>query len=343
MAPFFSIILPTYNRAAMLRTAVSSVLAQSCADFECFVIDDGSTDQTSQVLQEFQSEPRLRVQRFPDNRRQHVRRNWALAQARGEFIAFLDSDDVWLPDRLEAFAQYLRAHPRTDFCFSNAYLWRDGRITGTVFPPNAPLAEGQVPGWYAVGHPRLPYLTSNLAVRRALFAQIGRFREDMFILEDTELYARMLASGARVGAIRRPLAVRRLHPGQITHDYRVDYREALMALASSGATEEEARAVKRRVALEVAGYFWNDLRPAEARGFLRTELAGRATDTALYWLSFLPAALLSPAKSLRRLWLRWACHPVGVKAEIREVYRFLSPLLAREEQAGRRESLSGRA
>ena len=335
MAPLFSVILPTYNRAAMLRTAVSSVLAQSCGDFECFVIDDGSTDQTPQVLQEFQGEPRLRVQRFPDNRRQHVRRNWALAQARGEFIAFLDSDDIWLPGRLDAFARHLRARPQTDFCFSNAYLWRGDRIAGTVFPADGPLAEGRVPGWYAVGHPRLPYLTSNLAVRRALFDRVGRFREDMLILEDTELYARMLASGAQVSAIRRPLAVRRIHPGQITRDYRVDYREALLALAAGGATAEEARAVKRRVALEVAGYLWRDLRPAEARGFLRAELAGRAPATALYWLSFLPAASLAPAKSLRRLWLRWAWHPAWAEAEMREAYRFVSPLLEREADAGR--------
>jgi glycosyltransferase involved in cell wall biosynthesis len=335
MPPLFSVILPTYNRAAMLRSSVRSVLAQSWDDFECFVIDDGSTDQTPRVLQEFQDEPRLHLQRFSDNRRQHARRNWALAQARGEYIAFLDSDDIWLPGRLEAFAQQLRSHPQTDFCFSNAYLWREGRITGMVFAPDAPLAEGRVPGWYAVGHPRLPYLTSNLAVRRTLFDRVGRFREDMLILEDTELYARMLLSGAQVSAIRRPLAVRRIHPGQITHDYRVDYREALLALAAGGASEAQSRAVRERVTMEVAGYLWRGLRPAEAREFLRAEFGGRAPGTALYWLSFLPAALLIPAKSLRRLWLRWVFHPAWAGAEIREASRFIAPLLAQETNTGR--------
>jgi len=328
MPPFFSIILPSYNRADMLRAAVRSVLAQTCRDYECFVVDDGSTDETPLVLQEFAGQPRLHVQRFPDNRRQHARRNWALAQAKGEFIAFLDSDDIWLPGRLDAFAQYMRSHPQTDFCFSNAYLWRDSRIVGTVFRPEQPLAEGRIPGWYAVGHPRLPYLTSNLAVRRALFDRIGHFREDMRILEDTELYARMLSAGANVGAIRQPLAVRRVHPGQITHDYRIDYREALLAVAGSGANEAEARAAKERVVMEVAGYFWRDLRPNEARQFLRAELAAGAGRTALYWLTFLPPLALALAKKARRLCLMARHHPAWASDEIRGVYRFIDSLIA---------------
>jgi len=333
MAPLFSIILPTYNRAHMLRAAVKSVLAQSCRDFECFVLDDGSTDETPRVFAEFQGESLLHLQRFPDNRRQHVRRNWALGRAQGRFVAFLDSDDIWLPDRLEVFGRVLAARPAVDFLFSNAWLWRDNRIIGTLFDADQPLAEGAVPGWYAVGHAQLPYLTSNLAIRRSLFDRVGRFREDMEILEDTELYARMLKDGACVGAIRRPLAVRRLHAGQITHDHEVDYREALMALEAGGAPQDVFLKEKERLALASAGYLWRALRPREARQFLLRELGDKASSLPLYWLTFLPFGTLAWAKELRRRCLMARHHPAWACPEIRGVYRLIDPLLAQEKTA----------
>ncbi len=335
MAPLFSVILPTYNRAAMLRTALWSVAAQSFTDFECFVLDDGSTDVTPQVFEEFSGRRCFEFVRFEENRRQHVCRNWALARASGDFIAFLDSDDIWLPERLEVFAAAIRSRAEPDFWFSNAWLWRDGRILGTLFESEARLSEGRVPGWMAVGHPQLPYVTTNLALRRTLFEKVGRFREDMRILEDTELYARMLASGARVGAIRRPLAVRRLHPGQITHDYRLDYREALMALEAGGAAADVLAQEKKRLALSVAGYFLKSLQQRTAREFLVQELGDAAQDSLWFKLSFLPSWVLAGGKALRRLGLAILRHPAWASAPVREVYRFIDPLLTQEMVSSR--------
>ena len=324
MAPLFSVILPTYNRALFLRAAIQSVLAQSCRDFECFVLDDGSTDETPRVFTEFQREPLLHLQRFPNNRRQHVRRNWALDRAQGRFVAFLDSDDIWLPDRLESFSRVLAERPGIDFLFSNAWLWREERLIGTLFDPGQSLAEGVVPGWYAVGHEQLPYLTSNLAIRRSLFGEVGKFREDMRILEDTELYARMLQAGACVGVIRRPLAVRRLHEGQLTHEHEIDYREGLMALEAGGAPPVVFLREKERLARAAAGYLWRAMRPREARQLLLRELGEDARHLFLYWLTFLPFWFLAWGRKVRRLYLLARHHPAFAGPEERAVYRLMS-------------------
>lgn len=105
-APAISVILPTYNRAAFLGRALASVQAQTFRDFELLVVDDRSTDATAQLLQEAaRGEPRLRVLENRRGRGPGAARNAGLAVAQGEWLAFLDSDDVWEPRKLERFLQ----------------------------------------------------------------------------------------------------------------------------------------------------------------------------------------------------------------------------------------------
>jgi glycosyltransferase involved in cell wall biosynthesis len=98
--PYVSVIIPTYNRAATIERAVRSVLAQTFADFELLVVDDGSTDDTG-ALVEGLGDPRVRLMRLPVNSGPAVARNAGINAARGTLIAFLDSDDIWLPHKLE--------------------------------------------------------------------------------------------------------------------------------------------------------------------------------------------------------------------------------------------------
>jgi glycosyltransferase involved in cell wall biosynthesis len=330
--PFFTIILPTYNRATMLRAAIKSVLSQSCRDFECFVLDDGSSDETASVFKEFERESSLRLERFEDNRRQHVRRNYAISKAKGDFLSFIDSDDIWLPERLKAFKRAAQLRPEIDFWFSNAYLLRDGKIMNTVFDSNRPIPEGRVPGWYAVGESHLPYLTTNVAIRREAFSRVGLFREDLLILEDTELYSRMFKSGIQVGVIREPLSLRRLHSTQITMDHRVAYRESLVALLAGGLPAGELPREKERLALAAASYLLKSVKPREARQFLDEELGEEAKVKSLYFLTFMPKFLLVWAKELRKLYLKARYAPAFANAQIKEIYQFLNPLLSQERK-----------
>lgn len=325
-APLFSVVIPSYNRAASAAAAVRSVLAQTDGRWECLFVDDGSADGTKAALSGF-SDPRLRFFWNARNRGQHACRNQAIREARGEWIAFLDSDDLFLPRRLEALAAAIAARPSAGFWFTNAYVHRWGRLIGRLFDPARDIPEGRVPGWYAVGDRWLPYVTTMVCVRKSAFEKTGFFREDLRILEDTELYARMFADGLEVGVLREPLAVRFLHEGQITRDHERDFLESMEALRNSGAPADVAAEHRSRIAREVAGYLWKSLKPAQARSLLERELGPGARATPLWWATFVPPALLSPLRGAREAWLklRWGAL---APAEYRDALRVAEGFLA---------------
>lgn len=330
--PLFSVVVPTYNRARMTAAAVLSVLGQTEGDFECLVVNDGSRDETRDLLERLPKDPRLIVIHQAENRGQHVCRNLAIRRARGTFVTFLDSDDLYLPRRLEAFRAAARKRPETSFWFSNAYVRRFGRILGTLFNPGRDIPEGRVPGYYAVGDEHLPYVTTNVAIRREEFNRHGFYREDLKILEDTELYSRMLAGGVEVGAIKEPLAVRRLHEAQITGDYERDLEEALLALAAGEPPEEVAAEKRRRLVVEVATYLWKGLKTRQARACLVKGLGEDARGHPLYAMTFLPRPLLRALKSARGLWLRARFHPLFAGRELREAEAAIRPFLKGAER-----------
>jgi len=325
-APLFTVVMPTYNRAASTAAAVRSVLAQTDGRWECLVVDDGSTDGTKAALAGF-TDPRLRFVFNEKNRGQHACRNQALREAKGEWIAFLDSDDLFLPRRLEALAAAIAARPSVGFWFTNAYVHRWNRLIGPLFDPAREIPEGKVPGWYAVGDRWLPYVTTMVCLRRAEFERTGYFREDLRILEDTELYGRMFAGGLEVGVLREPLAVRFIHEGQITRDHERDFLESMEALKNSGAPADVAAAHRVRIAREVAGYLWKSLKPAQARALLERELGAGARSTALWWGTFLPPSVLAPARAAREALarLRWG---VLAPSDVRDASRVVDALLA---------------
>lgn len=99
--PTVSVVIPTYNRAHLVGRAIQSVLNQTYQDFEIIVVDDGSTDNTEEVVKSF-NDPRIRYIRHDQNRGGSAARNTGIKMARGEYIAFQDSDDEWLPEKLES-------------------------------------------------------------------------------------------------------------------------------------------------------------------------------------------------------------------------------------------------
>jgi glycosyltransferase involved in cell wall biosynthesis len=112
----FSVIIPTYNRAHIIGETLDSILCQSFRDFEIFVIDDGSTDDTSKVLERYSG--RIRYLWQP-NSGPIVARNRGIAESTGEYIAFLDSDDRWYPGKLEQINKAIRVHPKAGLFYSD--------------------------------------------------------------------------------------------------------------------------------------------------------------------------------------------------------------------------------
>lgn len=334
MPPKFSIILPTYNRAHMLPGALETVRRQTFQDYEVLIVDDGSVDDTPRMIQKWLKDPRLKYHRLEKNIGNMYCRNLALGMATGEWITNIDSDDFWLPDRLERFAEYTEKHPSVGFLFSNGFLFRFDRIIGRAFEPDRPIREGKVPGYYAVGEEYLPYLTTNLAIPRALYQKYGHYRKDMVIL-DNELYARMLEDGVEVGVIRKPLAIRRIHEGQVTHKWVEEYPEAVEALKAGKTPPDVFEVEKEKLVLEVANYLWRSLQPAKAREFMLRELGPMARKSSLYWKTWIPRSVLASAKWGRRAYLTARYLPAFAPPDFKEVEQFVRPLLLVEAAASR--------
>lgn len=314
----------------MLPGALHTVKNQTLQDYEVLIVDDGSTDETPRIIRSWTQDARFRYKRLEKNIGNMHCRNLALEMARGEWITNIDSDDFWMLDRLECFAQYFKARPRAGFVFSNGFLYRYGRIIGTAFDPERPVPEGKVPGHYAVGEEFLPYLTTNLAIPRALYKKYGQYRKDMVIL-DNELYARMLADGVEVGVIRRPLAVRRIHEGQVTHKWIEEFPEAVAALQAAEASPEVMAQEKEKLIYEVGNYLWRSLQPRRARQFLLEHCGEKAKSSVLYKKTFIPLFALKLAKQARKAYLMLRHNRLWAPPDVRTAYSLIDPLIAAEK------------
>jgi hypothetical protein len=184
VAPFISVIVPTYQRRAFVERAAASVLSQSSRDFELIVVDDGSTDGTGEALAALGD--RIRYVR-QDNRGTSAARNTGLSLARGEIIAFLDSDDVWLPDHLETITAIFALHPTAVL----AGTCPDFLAAGRDPPERARLVE-PLPRMLianAVGY------VSCVAVRQDALEKTGGFGKDLEPAEYTDFVLRIALQG----------------------------------------------------------------------------------------------------------------------------------------------------
>lgn len=199
MRPLVSVIVPTYQSAAWLPRALDSALGQTLDDVEVLVLDDGSTDDTAAVLGRYAG--RVVAERTA-NHGARVARNRLLARARGEWVQFLDADDVLDSDKLEQDLQALAGRPDADVLVAPA-RFEDGSLC------NAPRDEDP---WIALIHARLGITSSNLW-RRASVIDAGGFDEASTGMDEYRLLARLLARGATLHRSSTPRATyRRVNP-----------------------------------------------------------------------------------------------------------------------------------
>lgn len=198
--PTVSVIIPSYNHAAFVGETIQSVLDQSRVDFEIVVTDDGSRDETVDVIRRF-SDPRIHLEVFPENRGAAIAANACLKRARGQFVCMLSSDDYFLPGKLEKQVRYLEANPEVGAVFGlprliderGADLPRGYREMGNF---EAPFEEGLVSRaqWlhrFFVSGNCLCHPTAM--VRRALIEEIGGFDPRLANLVDLDLWLRLCA------------------------------------------------------------------------------------------------------------------------------------------------------
>ena len=196
--PAVSVIIPTYNRADLLRFALSSVIEQTLPPTEIVVVDDGSTDHTPEVVQRFKREgaPIVYLETEHANRRGMLR-NKGAAAATSPLVAFLDSDDLWNPRRLELQVEGLERDPQAGFAFCNFQRFdANGPIEGPCLPPGDDY-NGNILG-ELIREPLV--ISSTLLARRDAYEAVGGFA-DIRMNEDHELSLRL---AARYPASYRP-------------------------------------------------------------------------------------------------------------------------------------------
>jgi len=203
--PVVSVILPTYNRAAFLAAAVDSVLTQTFQNFELIVVDDGSTDATPDVVQAY-SDQRL-VYLRQNNYGRSAARNKAIGHARGSLIAFLDSDDEYLPGKLEMQVAFMREHPEIGMVYTSAIcIDKDGNSIAYSYSASA---KGSIYKQVAFFVP-ITITLPTVMVRREVLEGTGLFDQEMSRFEDTDLWRR-IAKHYLVGAITTPTCRLRTH------------------------------------------------------------------------------------------------------------------------------------
>lgn len=208
--PRVSVVVPTHNRADLVCETIDSVLAQTYRDFEVIVVDDGSSDETPAVLAAYRD--RIRVIRQP-NQGVSSARNAGIGAATGEFVAFLDSDDLWLPTKLERQVALLDEDAGLGLVYSDGETF-DGETSCplALFSQANRLYQGDVLHQLFVGN---FISTPTPIVRRCVLDETGEFFDNEVVAEDWDMWLR-IAARYPVGLIAEPLVRRRVHEGMKT-------------------------------------------------------------------------------------------------------------------------------
>lgn len=269
MSPRFSVIIPAFNAAATLARAIDSVRAQTWPAHEIIVVDDGSTDATAEVAARFGEAVRLIRQ---PNRGVSVARNAGAAAARGDWLAFLDADDWYAPDRLCLHAEWIAEDDALDF-LTGDYEYRDdaGALLGTSM---AQHESGRRMLDKAAGAVRVVMETPaeiaafvadhfgdthTLSLPRERFVALGGYPSGFKVCEDVHFLTRLVATSRRIGVVCASLGVYVIHGGSATRrDPVAAQRENVRTLADLARLAEHFPvAVRQGVADRMAGARYN--------------------------------------------------------------------------------------
>jgi glycosyltransferase involved in cell wall biosynthesis len=199
--PLVSIVIPTFNRDHTIERALRSAMAQSLQDFEILIVDDASTDNTAVVLAQF-DDPRIKHFRHDENRFAGAARNTGMAAANGKYIAFLDSDDAWLPEKLQRQVGLLEGIDKDCGCsYTGAIINTTGGLKKqTIYQP---LWHGYAMQAYLLD--KFVIWTPTFLFRTELLQQTGPFDTSLIRAEDIDFYLRILQQ-CKLSCVSEPMA-----------------------------------------------------------------------------------------------------------------------------------------
>jgi glycosyltransferase involved in cell wall biosynthesis len=210
-----SVIIPVYNCERFLAEAIESVLAQTYRPLEIIVVDDGSTDQSANIARSYKEIQYI----YQPNQGAAVARNTGLAAAQGELIAFLDADDVWLPNKLKVQVEYLTEHPDVGLNVCRIENFLDPEISLPPGGGDVPLMKEQIN-------------LGTMVVRRDVFSQAGDFDPGYSVAEDFDWITRAKDLGVTITILPDVLMQRRIHETNLSHDTQAR-RESMLRLVKA--------------------------------------------------------------------------------------------------------------
>ncbi|MFN8377849.1 MAG: glycosyltransferase [Anaerolineae bacterium] len=213
--PTVSVIIPTYNRAELLIEALNSVLAQTFQDFEILIIDDGSTDDTKVNLEPYLADSRIRYI-YQTNGGPANARNRGIDEAQGEFIALLDSDDLWLPEKLEKQVSLLRERLEIGLVYADViWIAKDG----SVINPQPVKAPRRFPTYYEdLMFENVIWGSDSVVIMRSeVLRSIPLYDSELPTLEDQDLWLR-LSVCTEFCFLNEPLTKLRAHSSNLQHN-----------------------------------------------------------------------------------------------------------------------------
>lgn len=275
--PTVSVIIPTRDRPGLLLAAVQSVLEQRLPPAELLVVDDGASGAARRALHTLTVPAALPLRLLPGpGSGPAAARNVGLSAAAGDLIAFLDDDDLWLPDRLASQVEWFARLPRLGLLGGNYVIGEQG-LAPRLAPAKRPSRPRPVSRRALLRANRLA--TSTVLARRACFDECGRFDEGLPLAQDWDMWLR-IAARWEVGILPVPLAVYRVHPGQRSRraapmrSCEVQVLRRLLAGAAGDCWP--AGPARRRLAwahCRLGRQFLRDRRPAQALRQLRESLS----------------------------------------------------------------------
>jgi len=309
--PAVSIIMPTFNRLEFLTPAIASVFAQTFADWELIVADDGSSADTRAYLESL-DDPRIKVIWLAHTGRPSVVSNAAIREARGEYVAFLDSDDMWLSGKLQAQLASLRNHPERGWSYTKfAVVDRSGYPVVSARNKDWPTPTG----W--ILEKLLKEVTviaqPSVVVSRQLLERLGGFDEELVMCYDDELWFR-LAAHSEIDGIDAPLTLIRRHAHHsgsdiiAWRDRRRVFEKALRA-SGGGPLYPILRRLRAQMSAGLAKSQAASGRRGSALGTLMTSLP-HSWRYPICWLGAVVATAGTFAPAVLRTWVRRHRHRI---------------------------------
>lgn len=215
--PLVSVVMPCFNSAKHLNQAIDSVLEQDYPNIELIVVDDGSTDNSRQILQQYGEKIKVIAQK---NGGPAAARNTAMRAAQGDFIAFNDSDDIWLPGKLSAQLNYLQSAPDVGLCYTSWIVWDQQQPLQQHLNKLPNISPYQIvpefSGWIYLKLLKVSYIhTTTAVIRKSVIDNVGYFNEAYRIGEDHDYWLR-ISQFCPVTKLKRAYSVYRDEPISIT-------------------------------------------------------------------------------------------------------------------------------